>query len=150
MGSRGEGWVIGQFVIGAAIFAATFVTHIELPFIVRLLGIVLMLIGALIAGLGVLRLGSNLSPFPKPKSDGHALVTTGIYSFVRHPIYSGIAFAALGWSVWWASLLGIVLALVLFVWFDLKSRREETWLVEKYPDYAAYQTRVKKLIPFIY
>jgi protein-S-isoprenylcysteine O-methyltransferase Ste14 len=32
----------------------------------------------------------------------------------------------------------------------VKSRREERWLCEKYPDYAAYQARVHKLIPLIY
>lgn len=150
MGKRGEGWVIGQFVLGTAILASTFFTHFELPLILRFIGIVLALIGAAYLILGILTLGSNLTPFPKPRDDQHALVTTGIYGIVRHPIYSGFLLAALGWSVWWTSLLGIALSVVLFVWFDLKARREEAWLIEKYPDYVAYRTRVKKLIPFVY
>lgn len=150
MGKRGEGWVIGQFVIGAAIFGATFVTRIELPFVIQLVGIALMFVGAGIAAMGIFHLGENLTPFPKPKDDGHALVTGGAYAIVRHPIYSGIGLAALGWTLYWGTLLGIALALILFVWFDFKSRAEEKWLAEKYPEYAAYQTRVKKLIPFVY
>ena len=150
MGSRGEGWVIGQFVIGAAILVSTFFTRVELPFFVQLIGGALFLIGGIIAGAGLLHLGENLTPFPKPKDGNHALVTSGMYSIVRHPIYSGIALGALGWTLWWGTLLGIALAILLFIWFDLKSRREEKWLVEKYPEYAAYQARVKKLIPFVY
>lgn len=150
MGSRGEGWVIGQFIIGAAILAATFFTRVELPLIVRAAGILMLLVGAVIAGLGVLHLGENLTPFPKPKDDAHILVQSGVYNLVRHPIYSGIAFGALGWTLWWGTLLGIALALLLWLWFDLKSRLEENWLIEKYPDYRTYQARVKKLIPFIY
>ncbi|MCC3443527.1 MAG: hypothetical protein JGK01_17500 [Microcoleus sp. PH2017_03_ELD_O_A] len=36
------------------------------------------------------------------------------------------------------------------IFFDIKSRREETWLSDKYPDYSEYRQRVKKLIPGIY
>ena len=38
----------------------------------------------------------------------------------------------------------------LAMFFDIKSRREEVWLAEHFPEYAAYQRRVRKLIPFIY
>ncbi|NER03929.1 MAG: isoprenylcysteine carboxylmethyltransferase family protein, partial [Okeania sp. SIO3C4] len=38
----------------------------------------------------------------------------------------------------------------ILVFRDLKERREETWLSEKYPEYSDYQQRVKKLIPRIY
>lgn len=150
MGKRGEGWVIGQFIIGAAILVSAFFTRFELPLALRLVGVALMLLGALLLVLGVLHLGSNLSPFPKPRDDAHALVTSGVYNIVRHPIYSGFVLGGLGWSIWWGSILAIALTVLLFVWFDLKARREEGWLAEKYPDYALYRTRVKKLIPFLY
>jgi len=38
----------------------------------------------------------------------------------------------------------------LFIFFDLKSRREERWLREAYPEYGDYQKRVKKLVPWVY
>ena len=44
----------------------------------------------------------------------------------------------------------LIYAGVLLAFFDVKSRREERWLTEKFPDYAAYRTRVHKLIPFVY
>lgn len=150
MGKRGEGWVIGQFVIGIAVAASALVTRIEVPLAVRLFGVVLMGIGGLLVAAGALHLGENLSVMPKPKEQGHSLVTSGVYGFVRHPIYAGVILGAFGWSLFWGTLLGVALSVALFVWLDLKSRREEKWLSEKYPEYPAYQARVKKLVPFIY
>jgi protein-S-isoprenylcysteine O-methyltransferase Ste14 len=36
------------------------------------------------------------------------------------------------------------------VFFDLKSRREEIWLAEQFPDYAAYKARTRRLLPWLY
>ena len=62
---------------------------------------------ALAAGLG---LGPALTPMPRPSGRGE-LVVSGPYAVVRHPIYSGVAAAALGFSVlvssWWS--LGVSL-----------------------------------------
>jgi protein-S-isoprenylcysteine O-methyltransferase Ste14 len=69
---------------------------------------------------------------------------------VRHPIYTGLILGTLGWSLWRSSLLGVGLAVLLLVFFDLKSRREERWLTEAYPGYPEYRRRVRKLIPFAY
>lgn len=149
MGPRGEGWVIGQFVIGALILGTTFVTQAAVPLIVRLVGAGLMLSGGTLALLGLIQLGANLTPFPKPREEGY-LITSGVYALVRHPIYTGVALGAFGWTLWWGTGLGFVLAIVLFIWLDLKSQREEKWLVEKYSEYQEYQKRVKRLIPFLY
>jgi len=78
------------------------------------------------------------------------MVSTGVYGFVRHPIYAGLILGTIGWGLLAQTWLGVVLAAILFVFFDLKSRREEAWLVEKYPDYVEYRRRVKKLIPLVY
>lgn len=112
-------------------------------------GCLLFLAGALLAGAGGVNLGSNLTPLPRPKDDAN-LVVTGAYRIVRHPIYGGLTAMALGWGLWVHGWLTLGYALILFVFFDLKSRREETWLREKYPAYAEYQRRVRKLIPFVY
>jgi protein-S-isoprenylcysteine O-methyltransferase Ste14 len=105
--------------------------------------------GSLLAAAGAISLGRNLTPLPQPKEKGR-LIVTGAYRLVRHPIYSGITFMAFGWGLWLNSWLTIGYALVLFAFFDLKSRREERWLLEKFPAYAAYRQRVRKLIPLVY
>ena len=75
---------------------------------------------------------------------------SGPYRIVRHPMYSGAILVAFGWALFIHSWLAMGITLVLFVFFDLKSRREEGWLKEKFPGYPAYQQRVRKLLPFIY
>ena len=47
----------------------------------------IIIINALIIMLRAIKdLGSNLSPFPRPKANGN-LITSGIYNFIRHPMY---------------------------------------------------------------
>lgn len=154
-GQRGEWYVVVQLLLFGLIFFAPLLVPalFEWPApwdVVGVgLGAVLALAGGLIAVGGVLSLGRNLTAVPYPK-EGASLVERGAYRFVRHPIYSGIIFGAFGWAFFNNSLLTLLLALVLFLFFDVKSRREEGWLCEKYPEYADYQARVRKLIPLIY
>jgi protein-S-isoprenylcysteine O-methyltransferase Ste14 len=114
-----------------------------------IIGLGLFLPGTALVLIGLINLGRNLSPLPHPKEDAQ-MVETGAYKFVRHPIYSGIIMGAIGYALFTASLLTLILALTLFIFFDLKSRREEKYLARKFSGYASYQQRVKKLIPFIY
>jgi protein-S-isoprenylcysteine O-methyltransferase Ste14 len=112
-------------------------------------GVVLVVVGGSLAVAAVLKLGTDLSVLPAPK-DGAPLVQTGAYGIVRHPIYSGLIMAAFGWGLWVHGWLTLVYSLALFVFFDVKSRLEERWLVEKFPEYGEYRTRVRKLIPWLY
>jgi len=115
----------------------------------RWLGLAMMFVGAGLSLSGVLRLGHNLTALPYPKDDSQ-LVETGVYGVVRHPIYSGLIIGAFGWGLWLNAWLTLVFAFALFVLFDLKLRREEHWLCERYPGYDEYQKRVKKLIPWVW
>jgi protein-S-isoprenylcysteine O-methyltransferase Ste14 len=45
--------------------------------------------------------------------------------------------------------LTLAYAALLSVLFDAKARREERWLVEKFPSHADYQRRVRTLVPFV-
>jgi protein-S-isoprenylcysteine O-methyltransferase Ste14 len=105
--------------------------------------------GSILALAGVLRLGSNLTPLPYPKSDA-TLVETGPYALVRHPIYSGLILAAFGWALFVHGWLTLSYAIVLLIFFDVKSRIEERWLSEKFTGYAKYRKRIRKLIPWVY
>lgn len=113
------------------------------------MGVGLGLGSLVLIGKGLLDLGRNLTPLPYPKEHGH-LVQSGVYSLVRHPLYSGLIFAALSWTVFQFSLSHLIATAILFSFFDAKARQEEAWLSDKYLDYAEYQQRVKKLIPWIY
>ena len=59
-------------------------------------------------------------------------------------------FLALAYASWQVSLVHLFGAIALFVFFDVKARKEEVWLTERFSDYANYRISVKKLIPWIY
>lgn len=113
------------------------------------LGLMVGMFGAILGLWGLGGLGRNLTILPRPKDDSR-LVTDGPYRIVRHPIYCGVILGSLGWALLWASPFRALLAIGLFLFFDIKSRREETWLRHRYPGYAAYARQTRKLIPFIY
>lgn len=152
---RGAAWVALQLVLfGAIALAPALLPDLLVlpPSAARASGVAGALIGLaglLIGGAGAVSLGRNLTIFPRPRADA-SLVQHGIYSIVRHPIYSGVLLSALGWSLLWASLPAVLLTLVLGCFFDLKTRREERWLEQTFPEYAAYRCRVRKLIPWVY
>ncbi len=154
-GERGEWYVVLQFALFALIFAAPALTRQysgwpePWDMIGRALGVLLMGVGGLLILAGLASLGRNLDVVPHPKDDAN-LVEHGAYKIVRHPIYSGIILGAFGWGFLSNSVISLLLAAVLFLFFDIKSRREEKWLNHKFSDYAAYQQRVRKLLPFLY
>lgn len=114
-----------------------------------LAGSALIFTGGILAAAGFFSLGKNLTVLPRPKDNAN-LVETGAYRLVRHPIYSGLFFAFLGWGLHVHGWLTIGYALLLFICLDIKARREERWLTEKFQGYDAYRRRVRRLIPFIY
>jgi len=155
-GRRGEWYVVVQGLLFVLVIfgprTASGLPEWTAPFsaVASGVGLALMLAGGALAVAGLLGLGrENLTALPYPR-DESTLVVTGPYRLVRNPIYSGLIFGALGYALWVNGWLTLGYALVLFVFFDVKSRKEERWLAEKFSDYPDYQQRVKKLIPWIY
>jgi protein-S-isoprenylcysteine O-methyltransferase Ste14 len=152
-GQRGEYWVVAQAVlmIGFVLLPAYCPIALSLTWQYWCWGTaaVLGILAILFVLKGLLDLGQSLTPLPYPRDDGQ-LVQSGIYAWVRHPIYSGVIFAALAWAIAQVSLSHFLGAILFFLFFDAKSRREENWLVDKYADYATYRQQVKKFFPRIY
>jgi protein-S-isoprenylcysteine O-methyltransferase Ste14 len=155
MNQRGEFWVLAQIVLLGGIVMVPRVPGAFLPWpegvtgAATLAGLVVGGVGAAFLILGALSLGTNLTIFPRPKDDS-TLTQGGLYALVRHPIYCGVILLALGWSLVMTSTAALLITVALIAFFDRKATREERWLMEKFPDYASYRQRVRKLIPFIY
>jgi protein-S-isoprenylcysteine O-methyltransferase Ste14 len=112
-------------------------------------------IAALAAGLIVAvwargRLGGNWSATVTIK-DGHDLIRTGPYAWVRHPIYSGLLLALLGTAITigeWRAFVALAFFAASFVF---KLRLEERFLGEAFgEDYTQYRAEVPALVPFVY
>jgi protein-S-isoprenylcysteine O-methyltransferase Ste14 len=82
--------------------------------------------------------------------EGHELIERGPYRLVRHPIYTGLLAMFLGTVVVLGHVAGIAGLVLVFVSFWIKLRDEERIMLKQFPDqYAAYQQRVKRIIPFV-
>lgn len=112
-------------------------------------GIMALTGGVILVVRGMADLRGALTPLPRPR-DGSELTETGVYSLARHPIYGGLILGSLGWSLLQASLAALVVSAAIWGFFVLKSSREEAWLQERYTGYAAYRTRTRRFIPWIY
>lgn len=150
---RGAWYVVIQAIlIGLILFGPRgqdLLTSEPLKNIFTSCGISVGLISILVMLIAVINLGKNLTPLPCPK-DNAQLVQSGLYRYVRHPIYFGVLLAAFAWLLIFPGVYVLAYAIALLVLFDIKARREEIWLVERFPAYTAYQLKVKKLIPAIH
>lgn len=110
--------------------------------------IVLVLVGAALAVLGAVGLGSALTASPVPRDDA-GLVTGGIYGVVRNPIYSGLLVGGLGLVMFGSSIWHILTWVALVVLLAGKARWEERMLRAKHPEFDAYAARVGRFVPGI-
>lgn len=147
--SKGVGWVVAQNALTLAILVLGPVFPGNWRWAPAWIGTALILGGAFFGIAGVVALGPNRTPYPKPRERG-CLVQTGIYGVVRHPLYSSLMLLSLGWGLIWSSWTALVLTAMLALLLDGKARLEERWLKGRYPAYESYATRVARFIPGIY
>lgn len=115
------------------------------------------ILGLLVTGLGVTfaiwaraRLGANWSGIPSVKK-GHTLVTSGPYSVVRHPIYTGLMFGVTGSALVLGTYGSLVVILASAVVIAIRIRQEEKLMQERFGDeYTDYRKRAKTIIPWVW
>lgn len=113
------------------------------------LGLILLVIAAVCGLAGTVSLGKQLTPFPQPSRTAK-LVRNGIYALMRHPLYTAVFTASVGWGLLRHSWPALASALLLGPFFDAKARVEERALRERFSEYTDYERRVKKFIPWVY
>ena len=144
---RGFGWVIGQMLLLGTVAVVAPRYRSSKPPALALVGAAVLLGYAAWTGLGGVRsLGRNLTALPAPRADG-ALVTTGIFARVRHPLYASVMAIGFGWALLWGSprVLGPATALALYL--HAKAFHEERLLCARFPDYPDYAARVPRYLP---
>lgn len=146
--SRAWFYVAIQFLL---IFLLVLSPRMDRPYgdlseLVGILGVGLILLGSALLLYSFLGLGNSLTALPIPKAHGQ-LVTTGLYSRVRHPIYFALLVMGLGVILdagYWPQ---IIIYLMLFTILRIKADFEESLLSQKYPEYKKYAQTTPRFFP---
>jgi protein-S-isoprenylcysteine O-methyltransferase Ste14 len=143
----------GMFIAGSTSLRAGVVGLFDLP---RSNWISVFAVGVFAAGLifrwwAIVTLGRFFTVDVTIEKD-HELVERGPFRFVRHPSYTGVLFAFVGWALTlrnWAAIL--VVLVPIFIAFVRRMNVEEEALQGALGErYRAYMNRTKRLVPFIY
>jgi protein-S-isoprenylcysteine O-methyltransferase Ste14 len=115
-----------------------------------MLSAVFSILGVTIAIVARRKLAGNWSSGVVFRED-HELIQSGLYRYVRHPIYSGIILMALGTALVQGTLGTMLFFLLVLAFMGYKAKQEEELLTTHFPnEYPAYKTRTKRIIPFVW
>jgi len=113
------------------------------------IGLAIFVLGLALAVWARVYIGRNWGMPMTEKADPE-LVTTGPYSVIRHPIYSGIILAMIGTTIA-VSLYWLIAVALLGAYFIYSAVMEERYLSERFPEaYPRYKKSTKMLIPFVF
>jgi protein-S-isoprenylcysteine O-methyltransferase Ste14 len=112
------------------------------------IGLAIFVLGLALAVWARVYLGRNWGMPMSEKADPE-LVTTGPYSTIRHPIYTGIILALAGTTIA-VSLYWLLAVILVGAYFLYSAVMEERYMAGVFPDaYPPYKQSTKMLIPFI-
>jgi len=85
------------------------------------------------------------------KDRGHTVCDTGIYKFVRHPMYFGNIITALGIPLVLGSLWGFIPVLFSIILILIRTALEDKTLINELDGYRDYTSRIRyRLLPYIW
>jgi protein-S-isoprenylcysteine O-methyltransferase Ste14 len=108
------------------------ISRVGIPAFIRYMGI-------LISGIGVLAFLTGLFTIKTLESYDGDLITTGIYSKIRHPMYLGFILWLIGFPVCFGALFSLALSLLFIVNILFWRYLEEEELEKRFPAYSDYK-----------
>jgi protein-S-isoprenylcysteine O-methyltransferase Ste14 len=79
------------------------------------------------------------------------VVSTGLYGFVRHPLYASAGFMAIGTPLLVGSVYGLIAGSILILVLAVRSVGEEAMLKQELAGYSEYTERVRwRMLPFVF
>ncbi|KAM7455046.1 hypothetical protein BLSTO_04199 [Blastocystis sp. subtype 1] len=115
------------------------------------IGLSLCLAGGLLRACSEIQMKNNFNHMIQTeKTASHQLVTTGIYSYLRHPAYTGWFYFSIGTQVLLNNpFCSVAYAIASWYFFYVRIPIEEKYLLGFFSDYEAYRSRTHIFIPFI-
>lgn len=112
-----------------------------------IVGSMLLLIGAIVNVRGRFDLGKNWANQIKVYAD-HTMIQTGMYRYVRHPLYASIIWMFIGASLIYANYAALLANLCIFIpAMYYRAKQEEKLLAQEFQDYLMYQKHVGMFFP---
>jgi protein-S-isoprenylcysteine O-methyltransferase Ste14 len=123
----------------------------QMPVWAQGVGAVLMLVSFVLFFL-TFRENTYLSPAVRVQTErGHAVVSTGPYSIVRHPMYAGAALFLPATALLLGSWCGVPIAFILVIAIAIRAVKEERTLRDELAGYDEYMQKVRyRLIPRVW
>jgi protein-S-isoprenylcysteine O-methyltransferase Ste14 len=153
---RGNRWVISAIILLGLLngYLPAYMDREEFWTIdgdaIRWLGVALFTAGSGLRIWPVFVLGYRFSGLVAIQP-GHTLVTSGVYSVIRHPSYLGLLVGSVGWALAFRSGVGLLLTALLIPPLVARIRAEERLLRAQFGDeYDAYRSRTSRLVPGLY
>jgi protein-S-isoprenylcysteine O-methyltransferase Ste14 len=119
--------------------------------VISLLGLILCIAGWLTISLAF-RENAFAVPIVKHQEERkHAVIDTGVYGVVRHPLYSGVVLILVGIALWLQSYAAAILSVIPIAVLVLRIVVEEDFLMDRLSGYDAYAKRVAhRVIPRVW
>jgi len=156
-----KGWdkpiiaILGIFlivwVVGTPLDAKRFALSPEFPVLVKVIGVIFLNSGVAIALKALMDNPFAASVVRVQKDRKQKVVSTGIYSVVRHPIYSGGVLWFIGAPLLLGSFIGIGCAIGISILLATRAVKEEHTLSDELEGYNEYRKKVRyRIIPFLF
>lgn len=146
-------WLTIAISVAASVYLALHVSTDEItrPILARWMAATLFVVGLLFRWWAIIVLGRFFTVDVQIEAD-HELVERGPFHFVRHPSYTGVLLAFVGFGLallHWIAL--VVLVVPIFAAFVYRMHVEEQALRSALgQSYSEYMRRTKRLLPGIY
>lgn len=155
MSDKSKGWILAiiqfSFMVVIMIVSAYEFKYMNRPLvpIITYIGVTFILLGTMFFTVVVFNFGQMITPNPVPMEKA-ILKTTGIYKFIRHPMYTSALVLFLGIVLYFQAYFSLALVAGLFIFFVIKTNSEERFLRNKFPEYSEYSKHSKRFFPFLY
>ena len=153
---RGNRWVLWAFSLIGIVdgFLPAYADREQFWMIdgdaVRWAGVVLAIVGGALRLWPVYALGHRFSGLVAIQKD-HTLLTSDLYSVIRHPSYLGLLVNMLGWGLAFGNWVGVLVAALTLPPLVARMNAEERLLQSQFgAEYDAYRARTSRLIPGLY